>query len=187
MRLPATLLAVSFLACAPSDEPDEAAPSGFYELEVETVMDDCAPARSIQGGSGLPIASSTRELLVPYPAGPADSAPVAWSRAAVLRRPAAPITYQDLDCPGATSTLAIEITDETATSLEVALVETWTVVAGCAAPGRPTASCRSERVLRFDLEEACEAPCALVLNDCGGAGCTTDDPAWRCVCGEPLM
>ena len=185
MHRPTILLAISLLACS-AEEPDGPATTGFYQLEVETVSDDCEPARSTQAGSGLPVLSSPRGLVVPYP-GSAGPGPAAWSRATVLRRATSPTVYDHLDCPGATSTFEIAITDETATSLEVDLIETWSGVASCAAPDLPAGDCRSERILRFDLEEACEAPCEVVLNDCGGGTCTIDDPTWLCTCDEELL
>lgn len=185
MHRPTILLAISLLACS-AEEPDEPAATGFYQLEVETVSDDCEPARSIQAGSGLPVLSSPRAVVIPYPGGFAGPGLVPWARATVLRRAASPTVHDDLDCPGATSTIAIEISDETATSLEVDLVETWSGVASCAAPQLPAGDCRSERILHFDLEDACEAPCEIVRADCGES-CTIEDLAWRCTCDEPLL
>ena len=186
MRSLSILLALPLLACAPPDDPGKTAPTGFYQLAIETVSDDCAPTRSTQAASGLPVLSSPRGVVISYPGVDAGPAATPWSRATVLRRAASPTVHADLDCPGATSTLAIEITDETSSSLEVDLVETWTGVATCAAAHLPARDCRSERILRFDLEEPCEAPCELVPADCDG-GCTVDDPAWRCTCDGPLL
>ena len=147
MRLPMSVVAASLLAtaaCTATSEPGDAAPTGFYHLETETVRDDCAPARSIQSASGLPVFSSARSVVVPYPQGTAIDATVPWVHATALRRPASPTILGDLDCPGATSTLELEIAGETATSLEVDLVESWSGLASCTAPSRPAADCRSE-------------------------------------------
>ncbi len=184
MRFLALTFCVSFLAsllaCDSSQSSEGTAPTGIYEVHVETVGDDCDAPLSTEGSSEQPVHMSEQAISFPYPGNPPPSS--GWSVTYAVRDESLPRSHEILGCPGGVNTHEVELTDETSDFLEIDLALSWTGVEGCARPGLPARDCRSERTLTYDLVEACDLPCQIV-SDCGPDGCDLGDLGWHCECG----
>jgi hypothetical protein len=161
------------------------APSGLYRLVIEPVSDTCDPPRTTgavspnDGMSNAMPAASTWAL----PGGqhgahgwmlniplvtmrpPAGAAPSGLARMDLLIAPGPPRTSTRplaIGCD-ASVTDTYEFDGYTRDGFRIRHIETWPELSGCAAkpPASPAAACRSERLMAFQLVEACPPDCSI--------------------------
>ena len=112
---------------------------------------------------------------------PAPALPGGMSRMDLRIEPGPPRTVSRAIAPGcrAVITDTYEFAGYTEDGFRIRHVEEWPDLSGCSSkpPGSPSNKCRSERLMAFQVVEACPADCSIRLDPA-----RRDGPKASCAC-----
>jgi hypothetical protein len=178
-------LALGLGACGADSSrfaPEEVT-TGIYMMTASTIHDDCDPRRFV-GSSPVGVFREASQLVlfeysaVPFPLMGGAEARYELDEADGYARRLQPL--QSCGTGPANVTIEHTLTAADATSLEVANEQAWDISDPCpdysilGADFVPSSTCRARRTLRYELVEACAAPCAIFRGPPG--------PDFRCEC-----
>jgi hypothetical protein len=167
-------LSLAAVGCSSSHETLDAT-NGVYDLTVASEVDACSPLRTT-GPMGTSAVVAQGPLLTLSVPDLTSSAPML---VALNENAGYTSTQSEMlaPCTGATLERAYTIVGQSASGFDVAYRETWTGMSTCGAamravmPAAPSADCRADLVLHFQLHAACESPCELRVSAAGDAAC----------------
>ncbi len=176
MRQHALLLAaVTFgIGCSAAHPSDEVR-TGIYQLEIESEIDGCSPARTA-GDLGV-VGVLVREGAVDAPV-PAVGEGLLTAPRVQLRPGAsyhAETNRRVSGCDGAWVHEEWTLMASSGEAFEVLHSQSWAGLESCLVrpdtADMPQVDCDSERRLTYRLQDICEAPCALHLDLTGSIVC----------------
>lgn len=168
----ACVLAVGCSQSIPSDDVR----AGIYELSVEAEADACSPTRAV--GSMGPVAVLVRDGAIDAPVPDLSDSLLTAPRVVLAGEAFHAETNRRVDgCDGAWVHEEWTLLESSGGTFDVVHRQQWQGLDGCASPmermpGAPEADCTSERRLRYELTELCDAPCRLVLEATGDVVCS---------------
>lgn len=172
------LALVLFAGCAQAHVADEVAP-GIYDLTIERELDACSPARPV--GVMGPVAVLVERGAIDAPVPDADPSPLLSPR--VRLEPDAffhaETNRRVPGCDGAWVHEEWTALEPNRSGFVITHFQRWHGLASCAGasdamPGAPATDCESERHLRYELAEACVAPCRLRLTSASTVACACE-------------
>ena len=191
------LLACALAACEPLgttatvDAFDPAAvQTGIYTLTATTLTDTCTPAR-FTGTLDVGVFQSGTDL------GLFDGDATAQERYDLLASTGytldVPTSGEQLDPCGATAgdavALSYVLTSATADQVGVVADQQWTLPTSCTSAAAavdgatvPTTTCHATRTLRYDLAQACRAPCSIQTTTTTASDAGAATTALTCQC-----
>lgn len=172
-----TMCASLFLIGCGQNHPSDEVAAGIYELTVIAESDACSPSRAV--GAMGPVAVVTRGSAIDAPVPDVGDASLLTAPRVVLAADAfhAETNRRIPSCEGSFVHEEWTLLDATSEGFELLHTQEWHGLEGCEAagtvmPGAPAADCMAERRLRYDLAEACAAPCRLVLDATAAVACS---------------
>ncbi len=147
-----------------------AAVTGIYTLTATSQSDTCDPQRFV-GSVTVPIFADATSIAIADQSSSVTAPTIARYDLAsangyTVQIPPATATFAP--CPsGGSFALDFTLIAASATSIDVADEETWTIVSPCAgatidAATVPAATCASSRTLHYALVQACATPCTII-------------------------
>ena len=166
VTLVGVMTSVALVGCSQSHPSEEIAP-GIYDLTVQSETEACSPPRAV-GAMGR-VAMLVHDGAIDAPVPEIDDTVLTAPR--VVLAPTASFhseTNRRLSgCGGAWVHEEWTVLESDGTTFDLLHTQQWQDLASCGGAetvrDAPSADCRSERRLRYDLAEACAAPCRLVL------------------------
>jgi len=160
--------------CSQSIPTDDVRP-GIYELSVEAERDACSPTRAVGSMGAVAVLVRDGAIDAPVP----ELADTLLTAPRVVLAGEAFHTETNRRLPGCEGAWVHEewtLLESTGDRFDVLHRQQWQGLGACAAPmeampGAPEADCMSERRLRYELDELCDAPCRLVLEATGDVVC----------------
>ena len=167
-------LALALSGCSSAHQAVDVG-SGIYALTVSGERDACSPLRTTGAMGNVGVVSQDDVLNLSVPDLDAEaSMRVSLSRSTGFhdeRSEALPT------CTDGTLDRSYTVVSADGTHFTVVYTETWRGLASCGTamrsvmPTAPSADCRAELVLDYQLDAECAAPCEIQLT-AGGAACS---------------
>lgn len=177
VRLVGVMTSVALFGCSQSHPNAEIAP-GIYDLTVQSETEACSPPRAVGAMGRVAVLVQNGAVDAPVPEG--DDSLLTAPR--VVLEPSSSFHTETNRRPSGCDTAFVHeewtVLASDGATFDLLHTQQWQGIASCAGAeplrNAPSADCMSERRLRYDLAQACVAPCRLVLGESLAVGCSCE-------------